>query len=590
MRKIAIIPVVCGILLMAGFGALQSQQSPDDPKFSKLVDTYLESYWKFYPTAGTMAGFNKFNGLLEDFSESVVDKRGIEIEAINKELMTKISVDKLSPEVKIDREILLDAIEYDLFRLERLVPQEYNPLHYNDILLNSIRSLLAKDFAPLDARLKSATERAKKIPELVKQAKANLKTPAKEYTEAAIRQIPAILDFYITEVPKLAESASPAVKTPFMAEHAKVIAALTDYQKFLQTDLLAKSTGNFRLGPEAHAKILRLTCQTTAMFDEFNARAKADSNNIRREMFLVCIPYYKIMDPKFDIDNPPQNMSGDRITNAVISNVLAHIQGDQPTKDEWISKVKASADDIKAFLAKTKLLDVPEEPLQIEAMTALNQGSMLSKLLAPGPYDPAGSYTALIRPVPEEWTPEQIKGFFDEYNNFMIPMWTIEKIYPGSFFPAAFSRKGATLIRKMYPSQPLLRGWPLYTDEMYISAGLNSYDLRQRLNQLKLKLRAVLDYQLDLGIHQGGLTKEQAMRVWTITGFMSQPEAERRWNMIVLNPVAAAYPYVGYQEILDMEKDYKQAKGATYNQKEFLQKLLAGGPLPLRTIKTRIIQ
>jgi uncharacterized protein (DUF885 family) len=125
---------------------------------------------------------------------------------------------------------------------------------------------------------------------------------------------------------------------------------------------------------------------------------------------------------------------------------------------------------------------------------------------------------------------------------------------------------------------------------MYISAGLNSYDLRLRLNQLKLKLRAVLDYQLDINIHQGGMTKEQAMRLLTITGFMSQTEAERRWNMIALNPVEAAYPYIGYQEILDMEKDYKQAKGATYNQKEFLQKLLSDGPLPLRTIKTRLLQ
>ena len=111
------IPFALTLALLLGLGALLAGQGPDDAKFTKLVDTYLESYWKFYPTAATLAGFYKFNDKLEDFSESVVDKRGPEIEGFNKELTTKISVDKLNPDFQIDRQLLLETLDLDLLRL-----------------------------------------------------------------------------------------------------------------------------------------------------------------------------------------------------------------------------------------------------------------------------------------------------------------------------------------------------------------------------------------------------------------------------------------------------------------------------------------
>ncbi len=68
-------------------------------------------------------------------------------------------------------------------------------------------------------------------------------------------------------------------------------------------------------------------------------------------------------------------------------------------------------------------------------------------------------------------------------------------------------------------------------------------------------LKTVIDFQLELNIHQGGMTKEQAINYMIRTGFQTEIEAERKWNQILLNPGDAALTYIGYQEILDMEKD-----------------------------------
>ena len=76
----------------------------------------------------------------------------------------------------------------------------------------------------------------------------------------------------------------------------------------------------------------------------------------------------------------------------------------------------------------------------------------------------------------------------------------------------------------------------------------------------------------------------------TRVGFQTEAEAERNWKHIALNPCDAAYAYVGYQEFLDMEKAYKQKMGDTYNQKEFLSKLLSYGAIPIRHLKRKMME
>ena len=137
---------------------------------------------------------------------------------------------------------------------------------------------------------------------------------------------------------------------------------------------------------------------------------------------------------------------------------------------------------------------------------------------------------------------------------------------------------------------PLIKGWPILLEEMLVYTGLENYDLRLRLNQLKNLLKTVLDFQLDLNVHQGGLTKDQAIRLMTINGFQTQAEAERKWNSIVLKPGEAAMAYVGLQEIQDMERQYKGLKGDSFTQKEFLERLLGYGALPLRHLKRKMVE
>jgi len=575
------------VFTLGSMGLLSAQQNKEDQKFQKILDKYFDALWKFYPTAATMAGFHEYDKKLEDLDKKDIEKRHEELDELNREFVADIDKSALSQEAQIEHEIIINGLSLELTKHEMTLPWAYNPLFYNDIFLNSVRSLMTGTFGSAEERTKNAVDRLNDLPELIKQAKENLETPPQLHTETAIKQFPAVLNFYKNELPQLIEEAPADQKAKLQKNLSEVIPALEDYSNYLSNELMPKSKGNFRLST-AHTRLLRANFQNDLPVQELIARTKADMYNIRREMFLVCIPFYRIMYPEINLEQLTTQRGEEQVRNIVIKGVLDNIKGDHVSSDQFIEKIKNIKTDIKKFIQENQLIDIPENNLNITEMPPEAQGITWTRLLCPPIYETGNDFLLQISPLADELSEEKIQSLLEEYNNYFLPFYTIRKIYPGQFVPYFYLNKDSSLLKKFQPNMPLIKGWPIFIEEMLVKAGYGNYDLRLRLNQLKLKLKAVIDFSLDLNIHQGGLTKEQAVRLMTITGFQTTAEAEKNWNRIILKPLDATYAYVGYQELLDMEKTYKQKAGDSYSQKEFLAKVLSYGMLPLRYLKQKI--
>ncbi len=573
------------IFLLFSLGNLFAQNN-EDSKFQKLLENYLDEYWKFYPTAATLAGYYKYNDKLEDPSSGNVDRRDETLKKFNGD-MIKIDRSKLSAENQQALNILFDQLDLEFVKLENTVPWEYNPLFYNEIIINSVQALLTKDFAPIDTRIKSATERVKLIPGLIKRAKSDLKTPAQAYTEAAIKQIGHIIDFYRNDVAGLIASASDANKQLFLAEVNRLIPVLEDYRQYLKSDLLPKSTGNFRL-QDAHRRMIQRLSGAALSQEELISRATREVKDIRNEMLTVCYPLHKIMYPDVDIDK----LQGepDTLINRIVKDIFDKIKNFHPTAENFVPEVVAAADRVKKFGQDTKLFPVPAENLNLKPMPPYFSGLSFTRLVGPGAYDNQGSYSLEIMSIPSDWAPEKIQGFLEEYNNFELEVMAAQNVFPGTFVPLVSTRKSGSLMTKLFPNMALTLGWPLYLEENLITSGYGDYDLRLRLAQLKMMLKNVMDFIIDLNIHQGGMTKDQVMRYLTVTGFQSEAEAERKWDYLVLNPGMGALPYIGLQEILDLEKDVQRTKGQAFNKAEFITKLISNSALPPSLLRNLVTQ
>ncbi len=582
--RIKVIAIAVVAFLAAGAAGL-SAQSADDAKFNKFQDGFWDTYFKFFPTEGTIQGFTKYNDRLEDMRSGNIEKFLDGMDGFNQELVTKIDKTKLSPEMQIEYDMIRDFIDQEVMKLENSVFRIDNPLYYNSVFLQSLRSLMMKTSPALDARLKSAAERAKQIAGLVKNAKDNLKTPPREYTEAAIRQLPAILDFYRTEIPRLSGSSAA-----LQAEIGKAITALEDYQRFLQNELLNRSSGNFRLG-EFHLRLLRMkSAGSLPIMEEIVPRSLADYNNIRKAMGLVCLPYFSVMYPDIDPDQLAAQKGADAALAFVIQSVLEKLKESHPAQADLLTVMKDTAAAIKTFIAQNGLLDLPSDNLAIESMPPFCGAFSRFHLAGPGAFESSGSFTLFADPIPAGMAPEKVNSLLEEYTNYYLHYLTLQEIYPGMFVPSLLLREASSPIKRMHSNEALIRGWSLDLGEMLVFAGFQGYNLRERLNQLKLQLKNVIEFQMDINIHQGTYTKEKVVEYMMRGGFMTQAEAETSYEEIVLNPGDAALAYIGRQEILEMEKEYKSTKGEAFSKKEFLQKVLSFGPIPLRALKMKMAQ
>jgi len=578
------------LFVLSSSGMLLAQENPEDKKFQEAVDKYLDAYWKFYPTAGTLVGFHKYDKELEDLSSKSIEKRHTELDELNQEFVAKVDRFALSPELQIDHEIMVEALDMELIHHEALVPWAYNPLFYNDIFANCIKGLMTSDTAPAADRAKNASERLKDMEKLVKQAKENLQTPAQIYTETAIEQFKGIMDFYKLELPGLISEAPASEQAKLNQNMAKAVAALEDYQNFLQNELLPKSSGNFRLAG-AHTRMLRILLKNDLPIQDVIARATADEKNIRRDMLLTCVAFYKIMDPPFDIDNPPSNLSNDQLINAVISHVLEKINQEQISKDEYFQVLENQKEQIKSFIQESEIIEIPDVDVALEAVPVTERGFFSAQFIRPSAYQTSDDYTMKIGLIADEISDADFQSLQAEYNNFFIPFYVIRKVFPGEFVPYYISNQNTTsMARKLYPNMAMIKGWPVFVEEMMVKAGFGNYDLRLRLNQLKYLLKAAMDLKIELNIHQGGMTEEQAIAYMTRMGFQNEAEARQNWNNICLYPGDAVFTYVGLQELIDMEKAYQQKMGDSYSKKDFLNKVLSFGNLPLRHLKKKMTE
>src|SRR5213083_1762328 len=229
MKRIIAAASVLSLSMLNAFATSQ------DDAFQKIAHEYIEQYLRTNPEDATELGDHRFDGQLTDYSS---EARAKEL-ATQKEFRDKLSAidgSQLTAANNVDFRILKENIDYKIFQAEELKEAEWNPLVYMQSLANSLYLLVARDFAPPEKRIPNLRQRMEAIPRVIAQAKANLQHPPRVHTETAIEQTQGAINL-------VREGLTPLVdRTPQKKELAplqqKTAAALEDYKKWLQNDLL----------------------------------------------------------------------------------------------------------------------------------------------------------------------------------------------------------------------------------------------------------------------------------------------------------------------------------------------------------------
>src|SRR5881398_2619404 len=370
--------ISAGVLL--SLSIFNTFATPEDDVFQRTAHDYIEQYLRANPEDATELGDHRFDGQLTDYSS---EARAKEL-ATQKEFRDKLSAidgSQLTGANNIDFRILKENIDYKIFQDEELKEPEWNPLVYMQSLANSLYLLVARDFAPAEKRIPNLRQRMEAIPRVIAQAKANLQHPPRVHTETAIEQTQGAISLVREGLAPLLDQ-SPRMKKDLTPLQEKTAAALEDYKKWLQNDLLPRSDGDFRLGAEKYRKKLRFALASDLSMEEIMKRATADLQQTQTAIYETALPLYKKYFPS--ADPAAAGLADKHKVTAAVLDKLAEQHPNDATVVDYAKKVVTEATD---FVRQHDVVSVPNVPLDVIAMPEFKRGVAIAYCDAPGPLE-----------------------------------------------------------------------------------------------------------------------------------------------------------------------------------------------------------
>ncbi len=568
--------ITLAVGLSLSLSSLIAKANPMDDEFQKIAHEYIERELEANPEEATELGDHRFDGRLTDYSPEAQTKEL----ATQKEFRDKLNAidgSKVTGANNVDFRILKENIDYRIFQAEELKEPDWNPLVYNQSLANSLYLLVARDFAPPEKRIPNLRQRMKEIPRVIAQAKGNLQHPPRVHTETAIEQTQGAIGLVREGLTPLLDRA-PQMKKELAPLQEKTAAALEDYKKWLQNDLLSRSDGDFRLGAEKFRKKLRFALASDLSMEEIMKRAKADLQQTQAAIYETALPLYKKYFPNAD----DKTLADKHKVTAAVLDKLAEQHPDDATVVGYAQKVVAEATD---FVKQHNLVTVPEVPLDVIAMPEFKRGVAIAYCDSPGPLEKNGKTFFAVAPTPKDWTKERKESFFREYNNYMIRDLTVHEAMPGHYLQLAHANefRAPTLVRAIFQSGTFVEGWAVYCEQMMAEQGYSGPEVK--MQQLKMRLRAIANAILDQSIHAGNMSEQEAMDLMTKETFQQEGEAVAKWKRARLTSTQLSTYFVGVSEYLDLRDLAKKKAGVSFDQKKYNDQVISYGSPPVKYVR-----
>jgi uncharacterized protein (DUF885 family) len=563
------------LLLYALLLAAPAAAATEDSRFEAFAQKYVQELLDREPETATRLGEHRNDARLDDYSAQGMQR---ELAAAKGGLaeLARIDQKKLSAENGVDYRILKNKLESQVYELETLRGWQWNPLQYN--VGNAIYALVARDFAPPEQRLRSAIGRLNGVPAVVAAAKANLNSPPKVHTETAIQQNKGTVKLVKEQLEPLVKQ-SPALEKDFRAAQATALAALADYQEWLEKDLLPRSNGNFRLGDEKFRKKLRFALDSDLSKEEILRRAEADLKSTRAAMYHTAVQLW----PKLFPEKPvPMDQA------AAIKAVLDQAAKKHPNNETVIADATKDLAQTTAFVKEKGFVTVLDEPLEVVATPEFQRGVAVASCSPAGPLEKNKKTFYYISPTPEDWPPQRVESFFREYNDAMLQETTIHEAMPGHYLQLAHANhfRAPTLVRGIIFSGTFIEGWATYAEQLMADASYGGPEVR--MQQLKIRLRFILNAIIDQKIHTEGMTEQQAIARMMNDGFQEEGEAVGKWKRAQLTSTQLSTYYVGNAEMNDMRAAWEKNHGKYPDLRALHDAMLSFGNAAPKYVRERL--
>jgi uncharacterized protein (DUF885 family) len=554
MKSFIIFLLAC-LAIAVSVDVASAQSSPAELR--RLADEYYKWRNRQYPVTSSDAGLHTWDIKLTDYSPVAIAARRAHVIKLLAQV-NRLQTANWKKDDRIDWLLFRAQLEAPVF-FDRVMDFEHtDPQTYVNECSNAIFTLMKKEYDVPRTRALAATARLNAMPALLEQGKRNLTRPVKLYAQLAIESARSIDTLY-------RDSMMSALAVDLRAEEMHAMAnaredaikALHDYADWLEKRLptmpafapMGEANYNYLL---RHVYLLPLDAKQVEMLGQTElARARASES---------MLPDPSLADPD------PQR------AKVVPKN-----------QDDFLKAYESRQAEMIAFLKEHKLVTLPSylgrfEIRQLpEAFKPTSPGGFMN---APGVYDKDDSGFYFI----PTYNPQSKNFYIRAAIEDPRPILGHEGI-PGHFLQLSIANHLKNEIRRQHGDGIIIEGWALYGEEMLLRAGLYPLNSASQGQVLRLSRYRSARIGVDVNLHTGRWTFEQAVKYFMEAGGLDREAAEGEAAGAAASPSQKITYITGKWQIMRLLGKYRDKQGKDFKLGEFHDELIRNGSLPLSIVE-----
>jgi uncharacterized protein (DUF885 family) len=522
----------------------------------KLADEYYNWRNQNYPVASSDAGLHTWDNRLTDYSSAKIAERADHVRKLLGQVRA-IQTAQWSKDDRIDWLLFRAQLEGADFGNRVSQSEKTDPQLYINECTSGIFSLLKKEYDTPAKRARSATERLKQMPAMLAQGERNLQKPVKLLAELSIASARAIDPLFNDSLMTLTSDLAPDEKEELVKARDAALTAIHGFADRLEKRL--PSMVAFKaMGPENYNYYLRhvLLLPLDAVEVEMLGRVEL----ARYRALESLLPDPSLADP-----NPSRS-----------KNI-------PPDQASFLKAYESREEEMINFLKEHRLVTIPDylgrfEIRQLpEAFKPTSPGGFMNP---PGLYDndPTGFYF-----IPT-YNPDSKNFYIRAAIEDPRPILGHEGI-PGHFMQLSIANHLRDEIRRQNGDNVMVEGWALYGEEMLMRTGLYPENSAAQGQILRLSRYRSARIGVDVNLHTGKWTFDQAVEYFMEAGGLDHEAAEGEAAGAASNPTQKISYIVGKWQIMNLLGKYRDKAGTNFRLGQFHDDLIKNGSLPLSVIE-----
>ncbi|HEX8489585.1 MAG TPA: DUF885 domain-containing protein, partial [Chthoniobacterales bacterium] len=522
----------------------------------KMADEYYAWRNENFPVYSSDSGLHTWDNRLTDYSAAKNTERAQHVRKLLDQVRAMPGA-KWPKEDRIDWMLFRAQLEGSEFGSRVLQSEKSDPQLYVGECSNGIFSLLKKEYDTPRNRALAATERLKQMPAMLAQGERNLQKPVKLFAQLAIASARAMDPLFKDSLMTLARDLAPEERDSLVKARDAALVAIHGFADRLEkrlpsmVDFAPMGAANYNYYLK-HVLLLPLDAEQVAML------GRAELARYRALESLLTDP--ALADP-----NP------------------ARSKNIPPDQESFLKAYESRQQEMIDFMKERKLVTIPDylgrfEIRQLpEAFKPTSPGGFMNP---PGLYDkdPTGFYF--------------IPTYDPQSKNFYIraaiedprPVLGHEGI-PGHFMQLSIANHLSNEIRRQHGDGVFVEGWALYGEEMLMRTGLYPENSAAQGQILRLSRYRSARIGVDVNLHTGKWSFEQAVQYFMEAGGLDREAAEGEAAGAASYPTQKITYIVGKWQIMNLLGRYRDKAGTDYNVGQFHDDLIKNGSLPLSVVE-----